>query len=264
MTANDRTWDLSILYNGFDDPAFQNDLDVLDGAITGMNRLAKEASALSDADLVRRWIEISEQMSDVSGKLFIYANLRYSADTGDTDAASVMGRLMNKLSANAEAEAVLNQRLAAVADIEAVIVSGAAPEEYRYLLNSIRDDAKYQLSEKEEALFAKMNISGASAWSDLQSSLTSTVRIDYRGDAITLPAVRNLAYDPDPLSLTEIVWNSPNQVEFLNGNFVNSTSSFITSVSFFILSVEKSMSSILLHSRSGERFIGLADMPIEI
>ena len=198
MTANDRTWDLSILYNGFDDPAFQNDLDILDGAITGMNRLAKEASALSDADLVRRWIEISEQMSDVSGKLFIYANLRYSADTGDTDAASVMGRLMNKLSTNAEAEAVLNQRLAAVADIEAVIVSGAAPEEYRYLLNSIRDDAKYQLSEKEEALFAKMNISGASAWSDLQSSLTSTVRIDYRGDAITLPAVRNLAYDPDP------------------------------------------------------------------
>jgi len=198
MAVNDRTWDLSILYNGFDDPAFQNDLDTLDGAIRDMNRLAEEAKNLSDNELIRRWIGASEALSEVSGKLFVYANLRYSANTGDTDAASVMGRLMNKLSENAEADAVLHQRIAAVHDMDAVIASGAAPEEYRYLLNSMKDDAKYQLSEKEEALFAKMDISGASAWSDLQSTLTSTVRIDYRGDTITLPAVRNLAYDPDP------------------------------------------------------------------
>ncbi|MBQ4353819.1 MAG: M3 family oligoendopeptidase, partial [Clostridia bacterium] len=48
-----------------------------------------------------------------------------------------------------------------------------------------------------EALFAKMNISGASAWSDLQSSLTSSLKADYRGESITLSTVRNLAYDPD-------------------------------------------------------------------
>ncbi len=198
MAVHDRTWDLSILYNGFDDPAFQADLASLDRMIAEMNTLAAESAALSDSDLVRRWIQVSEELSAVSGKLFVYADLRFSANTGDTEAASMSGTLMNKLSANAEAEALLNQRIAAVEDVDAVIASGAAPEEYRYLLNSIKEDAKYQLSEKEEALFAKMNISGASAWSDLQSSLTSTVRIDYRGEVITLPAVRNLAYDPDP------------------------------------------------------------------
>ncbi len=198
MAVHDRTWDLSILYNGFDDPAFQNDRIVLDNAIEAMNRLAKEADALSDAELIRRWVEVSETLCGVSGKLCIYADLRYSADTGDTEAASVSGQLMNKLSANAEAETILEQRIAAIPDIDALIDSGVVTDEYRYLLNSIKNDAKYRLSEKEEALFAKMNISGASAWSDLQSSLTSTVRMDYRGEAITLPAVRNLAYDPDP------------------------------------------------------------------
>jgi pepF/M3 family oligoendopeptidase len=43
-----------------------------------------------------------------------------------------------------------------------------------------------------------MNISGASAWSDLQSSLTSSVTVDYRGEQIPLSSARNLAYDKDP------------------------------------------------------------------
>ena len=42
-----------------------------------------------------------------------------------------------------------------------------------------------------------MSISGASAWSDLQSNLTSGVSVDYEGEEITLSTVRNLAYSPD-------------------------------------------------------------------
>ena len=198
MTNNERTWDLTILYHGFDDPAFRSDLELLDEAIAQLRTLSGEARELSDADFLRRYIEGSEKLSAVSAKLFMYASLRYSANTGDTEASSVTGQLMNKLSANAESEAILRQRIAAMADPDAAIAESGVSEEYRYLLNSIKEDAKYQLSEKEEALFAKMDISGASAWSDLQSSLTSSVTMDYRGEPITLPMVRNLAYDPDP------------------------------------------------------------------
>ena len=34
------TWDLSILYKGFDDPAFTGDMAALDAAIRSMNDLA--------------------------------------------------------------------------------------------------------------------------------------------------------------------------------------------------------------------------------
>ena len=40
------TWDLSILYKGFDDPAFTGDMAALDAAIRSMNDLAAQAAAL--------------------------------------------------------------------------------------------------------------------------------------------------------------------------------------------------------------------------
>ena len=43
-----------------------------------------------------------------------------------------------------------------------------------------------------------MNLSGGSAWENLQSYLSSTVEAEYRGEKLNLSAVRNLAYDPDP------------------------------------------------------------------
>ena len=45
---------------------------------------------------------------------------------------------------------------------------------------------------------ARMEMSGGSAWSDLQSYLTSTVPVSYRGGTTNLSSIRNLAYDADP------------------------------------------------------------------
>ena len=66
------------------------------------------------------------------------------------------------------------------------------------MLLNIKRDSKYLLADGEEAVFAKMSISGANAWSDLQSSLTSSVMVDYDGKKIPLSSARNLAYDKDP------------------------------------------------------------------
>ena len=191
------TWDLSVLYTGFDDPALAADLAALDAAIADLHRLAADAASMPAAALVRAFIDVYERMAVPEGKLFIYASLRTSADTSDTEAVSVTGQLMDKMSATAADSAVLRAAIARADGLDAVI---ADPDlsEYRYMLESIRGDARYLLSDKEENVLAKMNISGASAWSDLQSNLTSSVTADYRGEKVTLSAVRNLAYDADP------------------------------------------------------------------
>jgi len=197
MSVTVRTWDLSILYNGFDDPAFQNDFAALDTLIAGVNDLAAKMDGMTDREVVKAYLDGAVKMNETVEKLFIYANLRYSANTGDNEAASIQGQLMGKLSATAAADTRIQSRIAA-SDLDAVLTEAPELEEFRYLLTNIQKDSKYLLSDKEEALFAKMDISGASAWSDLQSSLTSTLKVDYNGGQITLPAVRNLAYDPDP------------------------------------------------------------------
>ena len=44
---------------------------------------------------------------------------------------------------------------------------------------------------------ARMELSGGSAWSEMQQYLTSTVPVTYRGEQTNLSAIRNMANDPD-------------------------------------------------------------------
>ncbi|MBQ8610138.1 MAG: M3 family oligoendopeptidase [Oscillospiraceae bacterium] len=191
-------WDLSILYTGFDDPALAADTAALDECIAAVNALAAKAEELPHGELLRAYIDGSEKMSLLTSKLYIYAMLRYSGNTTDNEASSMTGRLMAKMSATAAAEAKLSHIIAGYEDLDEQIAADEKLTAHRYLLTNIRRDSKYLLSEKEEELFARMNISGASAWDDLQSSLTSTVTVDYRGEKINLSTARNLAYDTDP------------------------------------------------------------------
>ncbi len=194
----ERTWDLSVLYLGFDDPMYSEDMKTLESKIDEFAAYAEKTATAPHREVVKTYIELTEEMSYYIGKMMGYANLRYSANTRDNDAASAMGKLMALYSATAAPLAVFSNVIAGYQDLEEIIASDEKLEEHRYILTNIVRDSKYLLSDKEEAVFASMNISGASAWSDLQSSLTSSVTANYEGKEIPLSSVRNLAYDPNP------------------------------------------------------------------
>ena len=193
-----KQWDLSILYNGFDTPEFKADMAAFDAAIAEVIEFSSNLSSVTAEELLLGYIESSTRLSSLAEKLIIYANLRYSANTSDTEAASTMGVLMGKLSATAAPSAAVNKAIAKIENIEQIIEKNEILKEHSYLLLNIVKDSKHLLTDAEESLFSEMNISGASAWSDLQSNLTSSLKVDYKGETITLSGVRNLAYDPDP------------------------------------------------------------------
>ena len=193
-----KQWDLSILYNGFDTPEFKADMAAFDAAIAEVIEFSSNLSSVTAEELLLGYIESSTRLSSLAEKLIIYANLRYSANTADTEAASTMGVLMGKLSATAAPSAAVNKAIAKIENIEQIIEKNEILKEHSYLLLNIVKDSKHLLTDAEESLFSEMNISGASAWSDLQSNLTSSLKVDYKGETITLSGVRNLAYDPDP------------------------------------------------------------------
>ena len=192
-----KQWDLSILYTGFDAPEFASDLKDFDTAIAEVLEFSGNLTSYSPEALLLKHIELETKLSSLAEKLIIYANLRYSANTADNEAASTMGVLMGKLSAVAAPSAAINKAIAKIENIETVIAGNDILKEHSYRILSIVKDSKHLLTDAEESLFAEMNISGASAWSDLQSSLTSSLKVDYKGEEITLSTVRNLAYDPD-------------------------------------------------------------------
>ena len=192
-----KQWDLSILYNGFDDPSFAADMAAFDGVIAEIVDFAGNHNDLTAEQLLTKYIDLETKVSALAEKLIIYANLRYSANTADSEAASMMGVLMGKLSAIAAPSAIINQAIANIENINEIIEQNDVLKEHSYHLLTIVKNSKHLLSDAEESLFAEMNISGASAWSDLQSNLTSSLKVDYKGEEITLSSVRNLAYDPD-------------------------------------------------------------------
>lgn len=190
-------WDLSILYSGFDSSEFSEDMKALSSAISEAKSLAESAENMPHAELIKKFIFVSESINEYANKLFIYSNLRYSANTADAASSSNIGKIMGMVSEVSAPNARISKIIAGYSDLDEIIDTDSSLSEYRYLLNNIRRDSRYLLSDGEETVFAKMNISGAAAWDDLQSTLTSSVKADYDGKKITLSEVRNLAYDAD-------------------------------------------------------------------
>lgn len=190
-------WNLDILYKGFDTEEFKNDFERLEKLIPELATFAEGCKQLPADEFLTEYIKRNEEISELVEKLAIYANLRYSANTRDTDAASMLGRIMQMISATAAPTAKVEKAISEIENLDDVIASVPYLKEFEYLIKNVKRDSRYLLSDKEETVFAKMSMSGASAWSDLQSSLTSGVKVNYDGEEITLSAVRNLAYSPD-------------------------------------------------------------------
>ena len=190
-------WDLTILYNGFDDEKFTSDVKDFEKSLGDISSLADRSESMEHSSLVCEYVELTERMNTLASKLFIYSNLRNSANTKDTESTSNMGRLMGMFSSIAAPMAKLSKVIASYEDLEAIIEENSSLKEYSYFLGNIKRDSKYLLGDGEEAVFAKMNISGASAWNNLHSALTSSVKANLDGKELTLSSVRNLAYDRD-------------------------------------------------------------------
>ena len=193
-----KTWDLTILYNGFDTEEYKNDFMKFEKCAKDVVEYAAKAESVPANELLVKYITSSKEISELASKLIIYANLSQSANTKDMEAASMLGRLMGIYSQMAAPMAKFSKLISEIEDLENIIESDELLIEHKYLILNIKRDSKYLLGDREEALFSLMNISGASAWSDLQSNLTSSVKANYRGEEINLSSVRNLAYDPDP------------------------------------------------------------------
>ncbi len=86
---------------------------------------------------------------------------------------------------------------AGLPNLDEILEADELLRQYRFYFRQVREGSRYLLGSQGEDIMAKMQLSGSSAWSDLQAYLTSTVSVDYNGGATNLSAIRNLT-DPDP------------------------------------------------------------------
>lgn len=190
------TWDLDILYKGYDDPKYQSDLEQVKKIILQLDELAKNYQDLEVGQAICDSLKLNEELNRLVSELFSYSSLRSSTNVNDLEAGEEYSKLIIMLQDSIPSE-VAFQKLVKDIDLEELSKTYPLINTYKFNLKNLQESAKHMLSNQEEILESKLQLVASSSWSDLQSQLTSNLSIKVKGfkEKMPLSAVRNLAYD---------------------------------------------------------------------
>lgn len=194
-----KEWSLDILYKSYEDPKYIEDFKKLEDLCKEMNEFSQalaENMVQEEAKLLKV-IHYLEEFEILALNLYVYTSLRQSADTTDTETVNKMNLLQKTLSSVSKAEAIMNKYIALFDHMEEIIERNEELKGYEFFLADKKEQVKYLLSDDVEEVIAKLNLSAGAAWSNMHEYLTSTLEVEYDGNIITLPEVRNLAYSSD-------------------------------------------------------------------
>ena len=190
-------WSLEALYKGLDDPAYEADVKRLEEAVAEFASLVETAKEKKAEECAEAILLKEEEITDLVMKLEGYLSLRQSVESENGDIMAQDSRIMRIYSGVMATEAAAQKILAKIEDVDALAKDSEVIAAYTFMLKEVKEKAKHLLSDEVEEMIAAMNMTGGSAWSQLQSYLTSVVKVDYNGEQITLTQARNLANSPD-------------------------------------------------------------------
>ncbi|MBQ9342315.1 MAG: M3 family oligoendopeptidase [Lachnospiraceae bacterium] len=190
-------WSLDVLYKSYDDPKFKADFAKVDTLIEEGHKLAASLDPNKRKECIVKIIEKKEEFEDLIQELYSFIGLQSETDTTDEKTAALLGQLMQKLTETTKDDVICNKFIGSTENLDELIKEDALLKEYEFYLHETKKDYLHMLSDDVEDMYAKMNITGGGAWGNMFNYLTSTLEVDYEGKTITLPDVRNMAYDPD-------------------------------------------------------------------
>ncbi|MDR1703323.1 MAG: M3 family oligoendopeptidase [Clostridiales bacterium] len=194
------TWSLKELYTSFDSAEFKADMEGLEKEIRRFTAWAKEnfASRDRETEMIEEALRILQGMERFY-KLQSFANLSLSANSEDADAMKSLDKLQRMLAELSEPNFLFDEYVSDTADLDACAKASPLIAGHIFVLKETKEKSRYRLSEKEEALLAKLRITGSAAWAKMKEQLVSTLNIDVSIDGavktMSLSAVRNLARD---------------------------------------------------------------------
>jgi oligoendopeptidase F len=208
-------WDLTNVYPSLDSQAFKDDFENLRQRIKKLeqlldeNQISQGGDIPSDKDkLAGIFADYIEQLNDL---LTLYQTLNaylYSfitTDSYNTQAKKLESELDILSIGLQKTDVRFKGWLKGVASDEqlfadSIKTEGTVAEHTFYLEETLRE-TQYMMSEPEETLAAELSLSGASAWSKLQGTVTSQLKVPFKRDGKVeewpITKVINLRSDPD-------------------------------------------------------------------
>ena len=187
-------WSLDVMYSDYNEE-YKEDVKKCQQAVESFNHFASAMDQTQPLKTIKEGIDLLEKYSCLIDKLFSYTSLRQSVDTADSQTVAYLGQLMSIDSSITKANTAFSKYIAQVKNLEEIIEQDEKLQAYSYLLKTTKKTAEHLLSDEVEGMIAKMDITGGSAWGNLQDFLTSSLEIDFDGQKLTLSDIRNMAYN---------------------------------------------------------------------
>lgn len=200
------TWDLDRIYPSFQSEQFQQHRRLVETLAGELGTWA--ASHLHNrqdaAGVMEDFLRQYNAYKNIYVRLFSYAELRFSADSGDGEAMNLMDELEEVTAGAGEALVSFSKWLAKVSpdELKTSINSSSYLLQHGFYLRELQGKSQHLLSEEGEAVIARMQATGSKAWERLYMRTLSILRIDVELDgemrSLSLAELQNLVYDPDP------------------------------------------------------------------
>ncbi len=191
------------LYESFDSPEFEKDLQRLDELVKDLDEWTKK-NLSDDKDpesKISTFLKKEKELMTTLYKIYSFAHLSMAVDTRNATAKQVMEKVEGKESEMKPAGVRFQRWVSELGDTANLEQTGIIAEHQFYLQEEV-EKSQYLLPEEVEVTIAQMRNTGSLAWRKLWQVSTSTLMIDVevQGERkrLPLPAVRNLAYSPDP------------------------------------------------------------------
>jgi pepF/M3 family oligoendopeptidase len=190
-----QNWCLKDLYQGFNED-YEADLTKLTELVNQYKRIVIERDQLSFKEVVEKYLINYNQLIPLVRNLSSYASLINAIDLGNAQALQSLAKIKNIMN-TLTIESILFSRYLVSIDLENLALESKLINEFLTLLLDQQNDARYLLTEKEEALYAKLTQVSSSGWSLLHDLTTANLDVKFKGQEITFSDLRNLAYDAD-------------------------------------------------------------------
>ena len=191
----EHTWDLSFLYESFEDPAYLADLARWPEMIAEQKALL--ASELDDQSKLEKLMASVENMNELVDRLYSYTSLTLAVDANNGVAQQYEDKLSLIANDASLVDSALTRYIGSLTNLEEIIAASEKLQPIAFILREMASDARHTIPEEIEPWMLQMRLSGGSAFSQLRDKLDSTHTVDYRGESLPLPAVRGMAYDGD-------------------------------------------------------------------
>lgn len=163
-------WDLTDLYQGFDDPRLEQDLHSLQQQASQFRQQYRGQVHHLTPEAIADCLQQLEALSQKSGYLYAFPSLVFAADTRNTEAKQYLDKVMESLTVLENQLLFFDLELKSLNDAQFTqLQASPALAGYRHYLNRIAQFRPHKLSEEVEQTRNQDNLTGRQAFIQLRS-----------------------------------------------------------------------------------------------